>query len=138
MRARASAWSSASRPKPTRLSSKTQCARSPITNRMELGAYPAMVRARLGVNRAQAEAFEKTYYRHIKVLAEPADYGRALGRGIQPLFTLITNPPVRWFEPDGGQPVVFRVNPDGAPSQGNFFEIFVAEGAACRGEHVSH
>lgn len=94
----------------------TQSARGPITNRMELGAYTAMVRARLAVNRAQADAFEKTYYRHIKVLAEPVDYSRAASRGIQPMFTFITNPPVRWFEPDNGQPVVFLVNPDGTPN----------------------
>jgi hypothetical protein len=32
------------------------------------------------------------------------------------MFTLLSAPPARWFEPDDGQPVPFTINPDGAPN----------------------
>ncbi len=90
--------------------------RGAITNRLELGAYVDMLRERLRVNRDQSESFEQTHYRNAALLAAPPEYARASGRGLQPQFHFITLPPVRWFEPDDGQPVVFTVNPDGAPN----------------------
>lgn len=87
-----------------------------ITTRMELAAYREMVRRRLAANWERSQQFEETYYRDVAMLAQPPDYARAASRGIQPMFTLLSNPPARWFEPDDGEPVAFTINPDGAPN----------------------
>ncbi|HXG91576.1 MAG TPA: putative Ig domain-containing protein [Blastocatellia bacterium] len=87
-----------------------------ITNRMELSSYIEMVRRRLAANRERAQAFERTYYRNVAILSAPPEYNRAASRALEPQFTFITNPPVRWFEPDDGQPVAFLVNPEGMPN----------------------
>jgi hypothetical protein len=90
--------------------------RGPVTNRCELGAYTRMVRERLLLNQERAESFEQAHYSNVAMLAAPPEYARASERGLQPQFHFITIPPVRWFEPDEGQPVVFTVNIDGAPN----------------------
>jgi hypothetical protein len=90
--------------------------RGAITTRMELSAYTEMVRRRLAANRERSQKFEETYYRNVAVLAQPPDYAHALNRGLQPMFTFLSAPPARWFEPDDGEPVAFTVNPDGAPN----------------------
>jgi hypothetical protein len=90
--------------------------RGAVTTRMELAAYTEMVRRRLAANVEQARRFEETYYRNISVLARPPEYSSDSGRMIQPMFTLLSAPPARWFEPDDGQPVAFAINPDGAPN----------------------
>jgi hypothetical protein len=90
--------------------------RGAITNRMGLADYSAMVRRRLAANLEQAREFEAAHYKNVAMLARPPEYNRAEGRELQPQFTFITNPPVRWFEPDDGSPVIFTINPDGAPS----------------------
>lgn len=86
------------------------------TSRMELSAYREMVKRRLRANRERSENFDGTYYRNTPILAAPSEFQRGDGGDLEPLFTFITSPPPRWFEPDLGQPVVFFVNPDGAPS----------------------
>ena len=92
--------------------------RGPSTNRMELSAYTAMIRSRLEVNWEAAVKFEQEYYAGIPILAQPTEYEEASRRGgIQPQFTLIHSAKPRWFEPDSGQPVLFHVNPTGAPER---------------------
>lgn len=88
------------------------------TNRMELTAYTAMVRARLAANRERAETHERTYYRDTPLLASPPEYiGEAASGRILPRFSLLPPAnPARWFEPDSGQPVIFFVNPENAPN----------------------
>ncbi|MEW6211010.1 MAG: putative Ig domain-containing protein [Acidobacteriota bacterium] len=89
------------------------------TERMELDDYRAMVLARLAANLERAEAFEEKYYSDIPVLARPVEFDEKVSSGgLHPQYTFITNPPVRWFEPDSGQPVLFTVNPDGMPAGG--------------------
>jgi hypothetical protein len=88
--------------------------RGPATSRMELTAYLAMVRARLSINHARVRAFERDHYAGVALLTEPPGYKRVAG-GVHADFNFITNPPVRWFEPDSGVPVAFNVNLDGAP-----------------------
>ncbi|MGA9770240.1 MAG: putative Ig domain-containing protein [Blastocatellia bacterium] len=94
--------------------------RGAITDRMELSAYTRMIKRRLAANSERAVAFEQAHYTGVSVLASPPEYSRSeysrSGRRFQPQFTFITNPPVRWFEPDDGEPVVFTVNMDGAPN----------------------
>ena len=88
--------------------------RGPATSRMELGPYAEMVRARLAVNRERAHDFERRYYANVALLTEPPGYSRAAA-GVHAEFNFITNPPVRWFEPDSNLPVAFNVNLEGAP-----------------------
>jgi hypothetical protein len=88
----------------------------PATNRMELAAYTAMLRARLTINHERARAFEQAHYANVALLTEPPGYSRAAAGGVHAEFNFITNPPVRWFEPDSGLPVAFNVNLDGAPA----------------------
>jgi putative Ig domain-containing protein/matrixin len=94
---------------------KTQ---SKATARQELAAYREMVRARLRVNRKRAAQFESEHYSNAPLLAAPVEYDQMRARGrLQPQFTLISPlQPTRWFEPDAGEPVVFLVNPENAPS----------------------
>ncbi|MEK6325726.1 MAG: putative Ig domain-containing protein, partial [Acidobacteriota bacterium] len=98
------------------LQSKTLTAVHAATSRMELSAYRKMVRRRLRANRERSQNFDETYYRSTPMLVEPAEYRGGSGGELEPQFTFLTTPPPRWFEPDVGQPVVFMVNPDGAPN----------------------
>lgn len=94
-----------------------QSNKGPITNRMELSAYLAMVRDRLKANRRASREFEARAYDGIPVLERPAGYILGSQKGDLEAQFHLWNPPIRWFEPDNGQSVVFRVNPDGAPPQ---------------------
>jgi len=88
------------------------------TNRSELDAYTRMVSGLMEANRKKMLAFEQTYYSDVPLLAQPAKYqSKESGREMTPLWVFL-NPttPARWFEPDSNQPVVFYVNPTGAPS----------------------
>ncbi|HEY7546677.1 MAG TPA: matrixin family metalloprotease, partial [Blastocatellia bacterium] len=93
-------------------------ARGATTNRMELAAYIEMIRNRAEATRERCEIFDAHYYKDIPLLAEPPEYeDRARNGGLQPQFTLYSSSqPARWFEPDSGRPVLFLVNPDGAPN----------------------
>ena len=92
--------------------------RGTITNRMELAAYKAMVRARLAANWERSQTHEQTYYGDTPLRAEPPEYSREAARGrVFPRFALLPpSNPARWFEPDEDQPVVFFVNPENAPN----------------------
>ncbi|HJQ70970.1 MAG TPA: putative Ig domain-containing protein [Blastocatellia bacterium] len=91
---------------------------SAATDRMELSAYAAMVRARLAANWERSEAHEQTYYHDTRLRARPPEYRReAAGGRILPRFSLLPpSNPARWFEPDNNLPVVFFVNPENAPN----------------------
>jgi hypothetical protein len=94
-----------------------QSSNGPITNRMELSAYMAMVRDRLNANRRAAREFEARAYGGVPVLERPAAYILGSQKGDLEVQFHLWNPPIRWFEPDSGQSVVFKVNTDGAPPQ---------------------
>jgi hypothetical protein len=90
-----------------------------ITDRMELKAYRKLLRSRMEANVERIQAFEQTYYSNLPFLTQPPEFDETASKGsLHPNYTFITNPPVRWFEPDTGQPVLFSVNPDGAPASG--------------------
>jgi Putative Ig domain len=91
-------------------------ARGPATSRMELATYTEMVRARLAANRERARDFERAHYANVALLTEPPGYSRAVAGGMHAEFNFITNPAVRWFEPDSNLPVAFNVNLEGAPA----------------------
>src|SRR5262249_28062960 len=89
------------------------------TERMELSAYKEMLRTRLAANFDRDQEYSQKYYSRLPMNSKPAEFDSKVTRGeFQPQYTFITNPPVRWFEPDSGQPVMFAVNPDGAPAGG--------------------
>src|SRR5262245_20093532 len=87
-----------------------------ITSRMELSAYTTMVRKKLAANLDRAGPFESRYYTGIPVLSEPPEYAVKLKSGRLDLQFHLFSPAMRYFEPDSGQPVMFEVNPDGAPN----------------------
>ncbi|HEX5735108.1 MAG TPA: DUF4214 domain-containing protein [Blastocatellia bacterium] len=104
--------------------------RGPATNEMELSAYTAMVRSRLEANWEAAVKFEEDFYAGIPVLAKPAEYEEANRRGsIQPNWAFIHSSHPRWFEPDSGQPVLFHINPTGAPSSQTISDVEAAMNA---------
>lgn len=94
-----------------------QSSQGPITNRMELSAYVEMVRERLNANRTAAREFEARAYGGIPLLEWPAGYQPDTQRGDLEAQFHFWNPPIRWFQPDDGQLVSFKVNTDGAPAQ---------------------
>ncbi len=94
-----------------------QSGTGPITNRMELSAYLGMVRDRVHANRRAAREFEARAYGGVPVLERPAGYILGSQKGDLEVQFHLWNPPTRWFEPDSGQSVVFKVNTDGAPPQ---------------------
>src|SRR4030095_14814516 len=86
-------------------------------NRSELDAYTGMVASLMESNRKKILEFERTFYSDAPLRAQPTDY-QSMESSVKmtPLWALL-NPttPSRWFEPDSNQPVVFYVNPNGAP-----------------------
>jgi len=87
------------------------------TNRSELDAYTRMVDGLLLTNRKKLHAFEQKYYSDIPLLSQPGEYQARESRGEMTPMWAFLNPttPSRWFEADSNQPVVFYVNPTGAP-----------------------
>ena len=94
-----------------------QSNKGPITNRMELKAYTEMVRTRLNANRKASRDFEARVYDGIPMLERPSGHILAAQKGDLEVQFHLWNPPARWFEPDTGQSVVFKVNTEGAPPQ---------------------
>jgi hypothetical protein len=95
---------------------KSNPPQSTSTSRMELSAFTHMVRKKLAANWTQSVEFEARYYPGVPQLISPPEYEPKAAEGkIEAQFHLF-NPAVRHFEPDSGQPVVYQVNPAGAPS----------------------
>jgi hypothetical protein len=85
---------------------------------IDLVEYVRNVRTRLEATAERSQAFQLKHYRNTPILSEPPEYERALrNREVHPQFKLLFPvKSVRWFQPDNNQPVVFYVNPDGAPN----------------------
>lgn len=99
-----------------------------FTNQAELTAYTAMVRKNLADNWERSVEFEQTHYQNLPILTQPREWNPSAGE-VRPQFVFIFNPPARWFEPDSGQPVVFQVNPENAPSAGIMDDVAAAMNA---------
>jgi hypothetical protein len=110
---------------------KSQTNYSPVTERMELADYRAMVRSKISATRERFQRFEALYFRNIPLRTEPLEYAGMESRGnLQPQFTFIRPlDPMRWFEPDDNQPIVFKVNPEGAPNAQALNDISAAMNA---------
>lgn len=89
----------------------------PITDRADLSEFVSMLRTRISATKAAAADHETKFYNNLTARERPQEMSSGGGLGPTQNFTFINpNQPPRWFEPDSGQPVVFRVNPTGAPS----------------------
>ncbi|MGE0132066.1 MAG: FG-GAP-like repeat-containing protein [Blastocatellales bacterium] len=89
----------------------------PSTDRMDLTSYIQMIRSRVSAQRQRSIEHENRFFRNVRLRAVPNE---VLNLSSQPMiqnFTFINGSrPPRWFEPDSGQSVIFRVNPSGAPN----------------------
>ena len=99
----------------------TVLGRSPgtITDRLDLRAYIDLVRGRVAATQTESAQHEAKYFKQIAPRARPLEINQweRLPDSFEQNFTFI-NPgaPPRWFEPDAGQPVIFKINPQGAPN----------------------
>jgi hypothetical protein len=85
-----------------------------VTDTMELSWYRRMVRETLSANDERSRQFEARYYEGKPLNAAPPEY-KAHKSGVEPEFTLHPYRG-RWFQPDSGQPVTFKVNSDQQPT----------------------
>ncbi|HET9529976.1 MAG TPA: matrixin family metalloprotease [Blastocatellia bacterium] len=86
------------------------------TSLSELEPYKEMVRQLVGANRKRISEFEREHYSGIPILARPPEFDQLRqDRQFVPQWTNV-NPatPIRWFEPDNNQPLVFLINTQGA------------------------
>lgn len=88
----------------------------PITDRADFTEFAAMLRSRISATKTAAAQHETRFYGIQAVRERPQEITGG-GLGPAPNFTFINpNQPPRWFEPDSGQPVIFKINPSGAPT----------------------
>ena len=81
------------------------------TERLALRRYIRMVRNRLAATWQRSVQFDSEVYANKPLHAEPAEYASIAGKGeISPNFTFLG--PLRFFEPDSGQPVLLTLNPN--------------------------
>jgi len=86
-----------------------------ITDRAELDSYAGSLRTRIAAFQTAGRQHEARHFAKVGLLARPPELQSE--SGIAPIehFVLINpNQPPRWFEPDSGQPVVFKINSTGA------------------------
>jgi hypothetical protein len=89
---------------------------STVTSLARLEDYKGMVRRTVGSNLKRIDEFEREHYSGVPILARPPEFAALEQSGRYMPFWTNTNPssPIRWFEPDGGKPVVFLINTQGA------------------------
>ena len=86
------------------------------TERSELDAYTRMIGELVQSNRKKIRSFEHAYFTNVPMLSQPSEFA-SRRHEMTPLWALLSPAsPARWFEPDTNLPVVFYVNPTGAPS----------------------
>lgn len=84
-------------------------------NRSELEAYTAMVTHLIEVRQKKMQRFEARFYQGVSILAQPREFEPSAG--FTPEWALLSpSSPARWFEADTNQPILFYVNPAGAPT----------------------
>jgi hypothetical protein len=83
---------------------------------VELDAYKEMVRRTVRENSKRIEEFEQEHYSGVPILARPPEFDSLQQVGkVTPLWTHASPAtPIRWFQPDSNQPVVFLINTQGA------------------------
>jgi len=86
--------------------------------RTDAGEYCAALRSSAVSLKRRSRKFSDRYYSNASLFHRPPEYDSILNTGD---FTIQSTPlPVltRWFQADSNTPVVFRINPDGAPMPG--------------------
>jgi len=102
----------------------------PITDRSDWASFASMLRARIAVTKTSAAQHEEKFYKNVSVRTQPMEVNGGSGLGPTQNFTFINpNRPPRWFEPDSGQSVVFKINSSGAPSGTIFNDVAAAMNA---------
>lgn len=87
-----------------------------ITDRMDLDSYLQMIRARVAATAEQTGRHKSRYFARTPLLVTPPEMANPyLANPVQNFTFINPNAPPRWFEPDSGAPVVFRINTAGAP-----------------------
>jgi hypothetical protein len=99
-----------------------------ITETMKLDSYLERIRGRIAATVRQSASQESRFFRQSRMVSRPPEFLTATGP--LPSFTFI-NPsaPPRWFEPDSGQQVVFKINPAGAPNNTSVTDVAAAMSA---------
>src|SRR5215475_8821159 len=90
----------------------------PSTDQMDLTSYIQMLRSQVAAHRQRSLEHENRFFRNVRMRAVPSEVLN-LSSSQSPVqnFTFINGAaPPRWFEPDNGQSVVFKVNTSGAPN----------------------
>ena len=90
----------------------------PSTDQMDLTSYIEMLSSRVAAHRQRSLEHENRFFRNVRMRAVPGEVLN-LTSSQSPIqnFTFINgSAPPRWFEPDNGQSVVFKVNTSGAPN----------------------
>jgi hypothetical protein len=85
---------------------------------VDAAEYCAALSRSVAAIERRSRRFAARYYRDAPLLERPPEYDEVLESGAVSPQSAILPVPSRWFEPDANLPVVFRINPDGAPTPG--------------------
>jgi Matrixin. len=101
-----------------------------ITDSASLDRFTKKIRKTLRKQAAAASFYEQKYASTpiVETPPEYTDEAKSASGDIRPQFTFL-NGGFRWFEPDSGQAVFYRVNPNGAPTGDGVSEVNTAMAA---------
>lgn len=101
-----------------------------ITDRAELEVYVGMLRKLIPAKQVAARQQEASFYANVPLLTSPPELVSTANKTAIQQFTIInpTQPP-RWFEPDTGQQVIFKINPTGAFNAQTINDVLAAMNA---------
>ncbi|MDX2039919.1 MAG: putative Ig domain-containing protein [Acidobacteriota bacterium] len=101
-----------------------------ITDRSDWVTFATMLRSRIAATKTSSAKHEETFFKSVAVRTQPVEINGGSGLGPTQNFTFINpNRPPRWFEPDNGQSVTFKINPAGAPNGTIFNDVAAAMNA---------
>lgn len=102
----------------------------PSTDRADLATYTAALRQRIVNTRVAAWRHEANYYAARPLRVRPLELSAPSREGNIQFFTFLNpNQPPRWFEPDSGQQVIFRINAAGAYNSQTVTQVLAAMNA---------
>lgn len=95
-----------------------------ITDQMETESFVQMIRGRINATQLESGRHRLQYFEQTPMLTKPPELE---GASTTENFTFL-NPavPPRWFEPDTGGTVVFKINTTGAPSSTAVSDVLAA------------
>jgi hypothetical protein len=102
----------------------------PSTDQMDLTPYIQMIRSRISAKRQQSLDYENRYFNSVRMRSVPNEVMNLTSQPTIQNFTFLSGSrPPRWFQPDSGQSVVFKINTSGAPNGQIVNDINAAMGA---------